>query len=416
VDLCRRWTEEVRVDAYLKVLMFTWEYPPRLIGGIAPHVYDLSRALAELGVEVVIVTCDFPGAPEREKAGNVEVHRVDSYKAPTPDFASWTYTMNLNLQRYAAELLANEEPVDLIHAHDWLVAEAAVGLKHMFRIPMVATIHSTEYGRRNGIHTDYQRMIHQTETWLSQEAWKIICCSDYMASHVHSVLGTPLEKIVTIPNGVDAEKFNQPFDREAFRRKYASPNERLVLYVGRMVYEKGPSILVEAATRVLQSVNAKFVLVGEGYLRDPLAKKAWDEGLGVKVYFTGFLDDPEVKLLYQIADVCVVPSLYEPFGIVCLEAMAAGTPVVVSEVGGLSEIIQNDKNGVTIHPGDPNSLAWGILHVLNDKQLAERVATEALKRVKEVYSWNAIARKTQILYEDVISQYLVGSWKPRHEK
>lgn len=401
----------------MRVLIFTWEYPPRTIGGIAPHVYNLSKALSELGTKIMVVTCDFPGVPERERIGNVEVHRVDSYKAPTSDFASWAYTMNSNLQDYAAELLASdEESIDIIHAHDWLVAEAAIGLKHMFRIPMVATIHSTEHGRRNGIHTDYHRMLHETEIWLAQEAWKIICCSNYMSSHVISVLGTPNDKIVTITNGVDPDKFSQPFDKEAFRRKYASPDEKIVLYVGRMVYEKGLKVLFNAARKVFRSTNAKFVLVGEGYLKGSLSKMVLDEGLAHKLYFTGYLDDNEVKLLFRTADVCVVPSLYEPFGIVCLEAMAAGTPVVVSNTGGLSEIIHHEKNGVTVCPGDPDSLAWGIIRVLTDKPFSERIAADALRRVKEVYSWRAIAKKTQDFYNDVYSDYSAGSWKPRHGK
>ena len=396
----------------MRVLMFTWEYPPRIIGGIAPHVFDLSNALSEMKDEVIVVTCDFPGAPVREQTGNVTVHRVDSYKAPTPDFASWTYTMNSNLQRHAAEILASGESVDLIHAHDWLVAEAAIGLKHMFRIPMVATIHSTEYGRRNGIHSVYQRMIHETEVWLSREAWRVICCSDYMASHVNAVLGTPRECIETIPNGVDTAKFNEPFDREAFRRNYASPEEKLVLYVGRMVHEKGPGILVEAAKMVLSNINAKFVLVGEGYMRDALEKKVWHEGLGSKFYFTGFLEDPEVKLLYRTTDVFVAPSLYEPFGIVCLEAMAAGAPVVVSDIGGLGEIVQHEKNGVTVFPNDSNSLAWGIMRVLNDQSFARRIAAEASSKVRNAYSWKAIAKQTEIFYEGILSEYRAGPWKP----
>jgi glycogen(starch) synthase len=201
----------------LKVLMLTWEYPPRIIGGIAPHVYDLSKELSKLGVETTIVTCDFPDAPSREHVGNVDVHRVDSYKAPTPDFPTWIYTMNLNLQAHTAELLGKGEfRPDIIHAHDWLVAEAAIGLKHMFRLPLVATIHSTESGRRSGIHSDYQKMLHETEIWLAYEAWKIICCSDYMANHLSAVLGVPSEKIVKIPNGVNFRKFMVAFDKQAF--------------------------------------------------------------------------------------------------------------------------------------------------------------------------------------------------------
>ncbi len=392
-------------------MMLSWEFPPRIIGGIAAHVYDLSKALARLGAEVIVVTCDFPGAPDRETVDGVEVHRVDSYGSPTPDFASWTYLMNVNLKRHVAELLAAKCEVDVIHAHDWLVAEAAIGLKHLFRIPLLATIHSTEYGRRNGVHTDYQRMIHQTEVWLSREAWAVICCSEYMASHVSFALGLPRGNISVIPNGVDIQKFSKPFDKASFRRRYAAPDERVVLFVGRMVYEKGVSILLEAAKTVLRSVNAKFIFVGEGYLRDILSKKAKDEGIADKVFFTGFLDDQTVKLLYRMADVCVVPSLYEPFGIVALEAMAAGTPVVVSNVGGLSEIVQHDVTGVVVYPNDPGSLAWGILRILNDRQRADQLSGRAAERVMHAYDWDTIARNTADVYEKVLVEYNHVSWK-----
>ena len=397
--------------------MLTWEYPPRIIGGIAPHVYDLSKALSRLGVEITIVTCDFPGAPKREHEGNIDVHRVDSYKAPTPDFPTWIYTMNSNLQLYTAELLGKGElKPDIIHAHDWLVAEAAIGLKHMFRIPLVATIHSTESGRRSGIHSDYQKMLHETEVWLTHEAWKNICCSDYMANHVSKVLGIPNDKIVKIPNGVNFRKFMLPLDKQAFRRKYATPNEKLVLFVGRMVYEKGVAVLVDAVRKVLKYTDAKFIFVGEGYLREPLMKKVQQMGLTDKLYFTGFLADSEVKKLYRAADVCVVPSLYEPFGIVCLEAMAAETPVVVSNVGGLAEIIHHEQNGVTVFSGDADSLAWGILRVLLDKRFSDNIAATALKQVKETYSWKSISIKTLEFYQGVKSQYEAGSWKPRSKE
>ncbi len=394
----------------MKIMMLSWEFPPRIVGGIAPHVYDLSRALARLGVEVVVVTCDFPGASERETLDGVEIHRVDSYGSPSPDFASWTYLMNMNLKRYAAALLRSGSGIDLLHGHDWLVAEAAIGLKHLFRTPLVATIHSTEYGRRNGIHTDYQRMIHQTEAWMANEAWCSICCSNYMASHVSFALGLPKENITVIPNGVDPWKFNARFDRDSFRKTFASPKEKIVLFVGRMVHEKGVGVLLEAANTVLRSVDAKFIFVGEGYLKDTLAKKAFDYGVGSRVYFTGFLDDSTVKRLFRTADVCVVPSLYEPFGIVAIEAMAAGSPVVASDVGGLSEIVQHDITGLKVYPNDVNSLAWGILRILNDRKHAVTLARRAAERAKQVYDWDAIGRRTIEVYDRVLAEQRSGPW------
>jgi len=233
-----------------------------------------------------------------------------------------------------------------------------------------------------------------------------------MASHINFALGLSRDNLLVIPNGVDPRKFSEPFDREALRKHYASPSERLILYVGRMVHEKGVNTLLDAAHIVLRSVDSRFVFVGEGYLKDTLMKRAWDEGIATKVCFPGFLDDPTVKLLYRAADVCVVPSLYEPFGIVALEAMAAGTPVVVSNVGGLAEIVQHDWTGVTVYPNSPDSIAWGILRVLTDKAYASKLAMRASEKVLDVYNWNAIARRTSDFYEGVLSEYLAGSWKP----
>ncbi|MEM0111817.1 MAG: glycosyltransferase family 4 protein, partial [Candidatus Parvarchaeota archaeon] len=153
-----------------RIMMFTWEFPPRIIGGISPHVYNLSKELAENGAEVYVITCDFPGAPAHEKVDDVEVFRVDSYKNPAPDFASWVYLMNMNMQKEAASIIRDLGGVDILHAHDWLVAAATIGLKHVFRKPLIATIHSTEVGRRGGIYSDYERMIHETEAWLTYEA------------------------------------------------------------------------------------------------------------------------------------------------------------------------------------------------------------------------------------------------------
>ncbi len=395
------------------ILMLSWEFPPRIVGGIAAHVYDLSRALAQTDLDVHVITLEFPGAKGYEEIDGVHVHRVDSYNYPSPDFASWTFMMNLNLQAKGIELIRSlKGSIDIVHAHDWLVATAAVGLKHLFRIPLLATIHSTEYGRRNGLHTEYQTMIHQTESWLTHEAWRVICCSGYMASQVSWAFGLPRQNIEVIPNGVDLEKFKANLDREDFRKKFADPSEKLILFVGRLVYEKGASVLIEAFPEVLSNFDAKLVCVGEGYMKDVLISRAHQLGIAHKIYFTGFLDDLTLKLLYRVADVCVVPSLYEPFGIVALEAMAAGTPVVATGAGGLSEIVEHDKTGVRAYLNDPDSLAWGILRVLSDRKYAERLAQNACKKVVEVYSWRRIADGTKSVYERILSEYEKGSWKP----
>jgi glycosyltransferase involved in cell wall biosynthesis len=394
-------------------MMLSWEFPPRIIGGISPHVYYLSRSMAKNGIRVYVVTCDFPGAPAHEVVDGVEVYRIDSYKNPSPDFATWVYLMNVNMQKEAATLI-NElgGKVDVIHAHDWLVATAGIGLKHVFRRPFFATIHSTEIGRRNGIHFDYERMIHETEAWLTYEAWKVVCCSDYMVGHVQWAFGLPWDKLVMIPNGVNYEVYSK-YDKEdlsQFRSRFALPEEKIVLFVGRLVYEKGVHVLVNAAQKVLEKANAKFVIVGNGYMKDQLSGLVKGMGLGHKVLFTGFVDDETLRKLQKCANVSVVPSLFEPFGIVALEAMAAKSPVVVSDTGGLSEIVEHDVSGVKVYVNNPESLAWGITKVLANDDYANWLRTNAYKKIQEKYDWDKIAQQTKTVYNAVLGEYSKSFW------
>jgi 1,4-alpha-glucan branching enzyme len=401
------------MDHELTVMMLSWEFPPRIIGGISPHVYYLSKSLARNGAKVYVVTCDFPGAPRHEVLDGVEVFRIDSYKNPSPDFATWVYLMNMNMQKEAAALAKSlEGKVDLFHAHDWLVATAGIGLKHVFRRPLFATMHSTEIGRRNGIHSDYERMIHETEAWLTYEAWKVICCSDYMVSHVRWAFGLPPDKMMMVPNGVNADVYAAIKKNELsqFRSRFALPEEKIVLFVGRMVHEKGVHVLVNAAPRVLERVNAKIIIVGNGYMKEQLSATVKGMGIAQKVMFTGFVDDETLRRLQTCADVSVVPSLFEPFGIVALEAMAAKSPVVVSDTGGLAEIVTHDVDGVKVYPGNPDSLAWGITRVLTDETYANHLRNNAHKKILEKYNWDRIAQQTMSAYKSVLGEYSKSFW------
>jgi glycogen(starch) synthase len=394
-------------------MMFSWEYPPRVIGGISPHVYFLSKNLAKSGVKVHVVTCDFPGAAAHEVVDGVEVYRVDSYKNPAPDFATWVYLMNLNMQREAAAIVNKlGGKVDVFHAHDWLVATAGIGLKHVFRKPLLVTMHSTEIGRRDGLHTDTEKMIHETEAWLTYEAWKVICCSDYMVSHVRWAFGLPEDKLVMIPNGVNTHVYENPEneDCEAFRAKYALPEEKIVLYVGRLVYEKGIHVLINTVPKVLERANAKFIIVGSGYMKEQLLNIVRSMRLEHKVLFMGFVEDATLLRLQKCAAASVVPSLFEPFGIVALEAMAAKSPVVVSDTGGLSEIVDHDATGFKAYPNNPDSLAWGITKILTDENYRNYIRENAYRKVQEKYDWQKIAQQTKKLYKTVLGEYSKSFW------
>jgi glycosyltransferase involved in cell wall biosynthesis len=396
----------------LSVMMLSWEYPPRVIGGISPHIYFLSKHLAQQDVKVYVVTCDFPGAPAHEVIDGVEVYRIDSYKNPAPDFATWVYLMNMNMQKETA-VVAREigDEIDVFHAHDWLVANAGIGLKHIFRKPLLVTMHSTEMGRRDGLHTITERMIHETEAWLTYEAWKVVCCSDYMISHVKYAFGLPNDKLVMVPNGVNTQNYDSiTEDLQTFRSKFALPEEKIVLFVGRLVYEKGVHVLINSVPKILSKANAKFIIVGSGYMKEQLLNIVRSMGLEHKVLFEGFMDEATLLRLQMCADVSVVPSLFEPFGIVALEAMAAKSPVVASDTGGLSEIIEHDVTGVKVYPNNPDSLAWGITKVLLNDSYSRNLRENAYRRVLERYDWQKIAQGTKRIYEGVIGEYTKSFW------
>jgi glycogen(starch) synthase len=393
-------------------MMLSWEFPPRVIGGISPHIYYLSKALVKQGVNVYVATCDFPGAPSHETIDGVEVYRIDSYRNPAPDFSTWVYLMNLNMQRETAAIVRDiGDKIDVFHAHDWLVADAGIGLKHVFRKPLLVTVHSTEMGRRDGLHTTTERMIHETEAWLTYEAWRVICCSDYMISHVKYAFGLPADKLSMVPNGVNVGSYaGTGTDLREFRSRFALPEEKIVLFVGRLVYEKGVHVLVNAVPKILSKVNAKFIIVGSGYMKEQLSNIVKSMGLEHKVLFQGFLDEQTLLNLQRCADVSVVPSLFEPFGIVALEAMAAKSPVVVSDTGGLSEIVEHDVTGVKVYSNNPDSLAWGINKVLLDENYARTIRENAYRRVQEKYDWGKIALQTKGIYESVLSEYSKSFW------
>jgi glycosyltransferase involved in cell wall biosynthesis len=384
----------------LAVLMLSWEFPPRIIGGISSHVYDLSMALARRNVTVHVVTCDFPGALENEQIGRVNVHRFNS-KIPSPSFLGWIFSMNQAMAEKAIDVIndGNEE-VDVIHAHDWLVTEAAVKVRDAFSKPLISTIHATEMGRRGGIHNDYQRTINEMERHLINQSCEVICCSDYMASQISSAFSVQSDRLHVIPNGVDVAKFDGKVNTQSIKRRYAKNGERIVCFVGRLVHEKGVHVLIGSVPKVLAAMpNVNFVIVGEGGMKDYLAKEAWDFGVADHVFFTGFVNQETLISIYRASDAAVFPSLYEPFGIAALEAMAARTPVVVTDTGGLSEIVQHEKTGIKAYVDNSDSLAWGILRVLKNPDVADRIRENGYQRLLRQYDWNRIARRTMMVYD-----------------
>ena len=389
----------------MKILMLTWEYPPRIVGGIARVVHDLSKRLIKDGHEVTVITYRDGNVPEYENDKGVEVYRVDNYMIHPNNFIDWIMQLNFNMIAKATEVINKEGGFDVIHAHDWLVTYAAKSLKQSFNLPMVATIHATEAGRNSGIHDDTQRYINDTEWLLTYEATEVIVNSNYMKGHVQGLFGLPFDKISVIPNGINLNNFTG-IDRDYdFRRRFAMDNEKIILYVGRLVYEKGVQHLISAMPKILENYHdSKLVIAGKGGMIDELKSQVDSMGLSNKVYFTGYLNQKEVQKMYKCADVAVFPSTYEPFGIVALEAMLAGIPTVVSDIGGLNEIVEHGVNGMKSYTGNPNSIADSVLSLLFDPQLAMNVTKNAKNKVKDEFNWQKIAQDTYYIYELAISK------------
>lgn len=404
----------------MRVLMLSWEYPPHMIGGLGKHVKDLTPALAEAGAEVHVLTPLLGGgAPEERTPEGVTIHRIQTPQMLDVDHVTFVQQTNLTIVQAAHELGAGGYKFDLIHAHDWLAAEAAVRLKHAWRLPMIATVHATERGRGQGYLLDAQsHQINRIEWALTYEAWRVIACSRFMAQQVHSFFETPLDKIDVIANGVSVapDPFRSSKKRQAFRRRYAADEHLLAFYVGRIVYEKGLHVLVDAWPMVLNALpNARLLIAGAGGYLEALREQAARLGLGEVVIFTGFISDEDRDRLYHVADAAVFPSLYEPFGIVALEAMAARCPVVVSETGGLAEVVDMHETGVKVLPGDPVSLAWGVIHTLRHPEWSEQRAENAFREVQGQYNWATIARATIDVYRHTLDEWEGSDWGTEHE-
>ena len=240
---------------------------------------------------------------------------------------------------------------------------------------------------------------------LTYESTEVIVNSNFMKGHIQGLFGLPFDKINVIPNGINLTNFNGVERDYEFRRQYALDNEKIILYMGRLVYEKGIQNLIAAMPKILENYNdAKLIIAGKGGMLDKLKAQVESMGIANKVYFTGYLDAKQVQKMYKCADVAVFPSTYEPFGIVALEAMLAGVPTVVSDVGGLNEIVEHGVTGMKSYAGNSNSIADSILALLYDHALATTVSKNAKAKVKELYSWNKIAQDTHFTYQKAICQ------------
>jgi glycogen(starch) synthase len=305
--------------------------------------------------------------------------------------------------------LCEQLEFDLVHSHDWLVADVAEQLARRVGCPWLVTVHATEFGRHQGwVETYPQSHIHAVERRMVAAADRVITCSHYMRGHVASVFEAPLERITVIQNAVDPQDLEPMADLDFLRARFATPQERLVLLVGRLVYEKGFHLALDALAQVSKSDGGvRFVVAGSGTAEAELRRQAERLGLMARGSFLGWVGDDMLHSLYRVADLCIVPSLYEPFGLVALEAMACGCLCIVADTGGLREVVPADGTvGLRFPSRDASALGELLGQVLVDDATRARVVAEAREHVLR-FDWAEVARRTLSVYEGLVGASFV---------
>jgi glycogen(starch) synthase len=393
----------------MKVLMVSWEYPPVVIGGLGRHVHHLSTALAAAGHEVVVLSrrpsgtdpSTHPSSDEMNEDVRVVAAAQDPHEFTFgKDMMAWTLAMGHAMVRTGLSLKKKRSGrpwrPDVVHAHDWLVAHPAVALSEFYDVPMVSTIHATEAGRHSGwVSGSLSRQVHAVESWLVRESDSLITCSASMRDEITELFGPGLAEVTVIRNGIDAARW--PFAERRHHGVAGGPPE--LLFVGRLEYEKGVHDAIAALPRIRRAhPGTTLTIAGDGTQQDWLVEQARKHRVLKATRFVGRLDHAELLAALHRADAAVLPSHYEPFGLVALEAAAAGTPLVTSNIGGLGEAVINGETGISCPPRDVARLAEAVGAVLDDPAAAQRRARAARERLTSDFDWHTVADETAQVY------------------
>jgi len=413
----------------LKIAHFTWEYPPVIYGGLGTFATEITQKQASFGHDITVFSLN-----EQNKLDTYEKwNGIDVYRPQTLDLTetfrlfashelrSWgdnfkffadVISYNSMSASQLVNLLVRKEgkKFDLVDAHDWLGIIGGMIAKRELNLPLMFHVHSTEVGRSVGRGS---HAIKDIEFEGGQTADCVITVSYAMKDELEK-LGFPPHKIRVCWNGVDPKKYDpskiKDKDKLALRHNYGiQDSENMVFFVGRLVTVKGVDSLVKAMPDVIANFpNTKLVVLGIGDMEWQLKNMAKEFGIENNIIFrTEFISEPERILHYAASDCVVLPSIYEPFGIVCTESMSMAKPTVVGATGtnGFREqIIPNGENqsGYHINPHKPSDIAWGIKQVLEDKKRAEWMGKNARQRVLDTFGWESVAKRTLDIYSEFL--------------
>jgi glycogen synthase len=383
----------------MKIALLSWESLHSIpVGGIATHVTELAAGLERRGNEVHVFTRMGHGQSHYERIHGVHYHRCPY--DPNPNFVDEINNMCRSFVRHVFETENFCGPFDVIHAHDWLAANAMIWIHQGRGRRCVFTIHSTEYGRcGNSFCNGQSERIRYQERSGCHWAQRVIAVSRALEREVEWMYEVPESKISVIYNGVNVRNYDGWIEPATIKRRYAiGPTDPTVLFVGRMAHQKGPDLLMEAAPSILRYYSrAKFVFAGEGELLRSVEARARQLGVAHATRFLGFQSNGSLADLYRSCDVVCVPSRNEPFGIVILEAWSAGKPVVSTRNGGPEEFVWHNVNGLKVY-ANANSIAWGLGTLFTDFDWARWMGHNGRIAAETAFTWDAVAEQTARVY------------------
>jgi glycosyltransferase involved in cell wall biosynthesis len=409
----------------LRIGFFVWEYPPKLVGGLGTYADYITREFVGLGHDVTVFTLNPGDLKTREVFKGVEIHRPMIADASnvfpmfvTEDLKRWGTNIRFFSDLFIYNILSATKFInglikkegyhfDIVCVHDWLSSISGVMVKNETKVPVVFHVHSTEFGRSGGQGSE---VVSYLELATGEAVDRIITVSHAMREDL-TRHGWPKSKISVVWNGVDPERYNpkrcNEEDVEKLREKYGvKEDECLLFFLGRLTWVKGVRNLVQAMPIVLEEYpKTKLVILGKGEQQRDITETARRLEIGDKVICNfEFVPEEERILHYAAADVCIFPSTYEPFGIVSLEAMSMGKPIVVGAhgvVGFREQVISSgpDQNGIHVNGGDPADIAWGVKQVLKDPERAKKWGQKGRERVQRYFTWKKAAEQTLQIYQ-----------------
>ena len=391
--------------------MLSWEYPPGAAGGMAAHVDGLSRAMASAGHDVVLFTRTNPSCAVDEVNNGVRVVRADVDMPWLRADAEVARAASANHAFVGRSASLGDWRPDIVHAHDWHVGWAAEVLATVFDVPLVTTLHGTERGRHGGhLPVGEPTDINAVEWWLAFRSSRVITSTRLMVREITGGFELDPDVVRRIPNGIDPSWWRVGArtedagteDHNRTGSAGAATNRPVVFTWGRVQYEKGFQVLARAMASLRARVpGIVCVIAGRGSYLPELQSQIDLEGVSDIVQLPGFLPDDDLRSAIHRANCVVIPSLYEPFGLVALEALAANAALIVADTGGLAELVGGTGSALMFEPGNSEELADRIEQVLTEPETARAMQRRANELLDATYSWDAIASRTIDVYAEV---------------